>query len=252
MAYPPTAPQPPEGGSTPGPSFRWLVGTVLTVVTLVFMVVALTSVWWVYSVDVPVLGRTTQTTMEFTLTEVRVESDIGGVSQTIPYDESQDSSDLTAVFDNTNLLALVSVLLLTISLVVGILAGLRVVPGFAAVSMGIVAAIFILATALYFFVGLPPALESSSATYLGDLGFPTPTGFSGTQSATILGSTVAASWGPSIGWMLTLIAFFLALIGASMFTGMRKPAPSADYPTERAIAPQPQIPRPDLPPPPSG
>ncbi len=105
----------------------------------------------------------------------------------------------------------------------------------AAIALGVVAMLIVIAAAGYFAVALPGAIASDTPNHSG----------SGPWSSFIGSNTTSGlslTWGPTIGWYLAIGAFVLFLVGAIILARSRKdpPAPAPAVVPTPAAAPQAQ------------
>jgi len=220
-----------------------LIAAVIILVGAVLLIAALFTPWYTYEISGHGVSETANLYLGIPSTSGTVQYSCSGV----PFCQSQTSYS-QANLNNTGTIAEAAFFLLIGGLVLGIIAAVlgvasqrssrRAAP---AVMLAVVALILVIAAPGLFAAVLP-----------GAFGNDTPGGhpangpwnsFFGSSSTTFFDVTATTTWGPAIGWYLSIVAFVLLLVGAILLArspgGLPQPAtaPSSTAPVSSTMPP---------------
>jgi len=227
--------------------FRTL-GAIIVLVGTVLLVAAIFLPW--YSEQVTIGGGPSET-QYFYLgtpgTNGTVQYSCSGLAagESCPSSTSYSSYGQQNTYDlnDTGLIAATAFFLLIIGAILGFVAavlafGRRQKPGRGGAAWGLAAVALILAliAPLVFAGALPNALSHDLPSSVRQGSGPWSS-FYGSNSTTVGTSTVSESWGPSVGWYLSIVAFVVLLVGVAL---VRRGPPPMRAPTEFAAPGSPE------------
>jgi hypothetical protein len=222
------------------PKVGRLIASVIVLIGAVLLIAALVTPWYSFKTPVPEVPGATVTSNSYPdlpSTSGGIQYSCSGLPAAAACPSSTSYND--ARLNNTGNIAETGFFLLIVGLVVGIVAFIfgimsrgnvrRVTP---AIALAVVAMIFAIITPVLFAAALPNAISKDS---------PGATG-SGPWSS-FIGSSSGASWGPAVGWYLSIGAFVVLLIGLILlFLWRRQPAEPAPVTAPAPSAPSPTPP----------
>ena len=176
---------------------RVMIGSILGLLAFIFAILGLIMTgWYVQKSEEEILGVTYSISMEYGLSEAKLEADLLGekTSETVEYDE--DAGKIGDVANATKYILIVGMilaLLFFIFALLGAMGKMSAMNGMLPMIMGILAVILLLVAVIYFAAAFPGALEDEMGT---DVEF---------EDSNL-----------GIGFFVGLIAAILALVGALM------------------------------------
>jgi len=243
---------------------RGISAGVMGVLAGIFLIVSLVSMGWYYiSTEVSGGDENYESGFEFGLSEgeMYAKSDGESEEEELDYDEGRDeNSEIVEVFDFVLIFVIIGMILAFIFAVLAFLAGARLIPGWISLIVGLITAIAIIVGPVYMIFTLPGAFEED---FGGDDEDGPHNSFWGSDSESMMGTTVKSSWGPYWCWYLTAGASIMLFSAAGMCGGIKRkkskkykhgypPAPGYGQPPRDPYGPPPPRPHDELygPPPP--
>jgi len=226
------------------------IAALLILVAAILMVVAIVVPWYTVGASGDGLTENANYYAGLSSQNGTIQHTCSGVPRCDP-----SSSYSSADYNNTGNIAETGFFLLIGGFVLGIIAAIlglasrgnsrRATP---AMALAIIALILALVAPVLFAVALPGAINK-------DLHSPSGSGpwgsFIGTGSTPIGGGiTLSTSWGPAIGWYLSIVAFVLFLVGVILLARARKEPPAAPV-TQPMMGQDPSMMPPPASPPPT-
>ncbi|WP_455392676.1 hypothetical protein [[Eubacterium] cellulosolvens] len=250
------APPPPRAPESRGPppqkppkrvSYKSLAGMVVAIIALIFIFVLIYTgyTWYVvkyeeYPENVP--AEKVVTKFEYEIDQFTVSSEIPDANITMPelkftypYDEDNetkvgDTKDVKAVMDMINNLSLISIILLIISIIMMPIGAIGKMPHGIPLITLIIALILTLIIPIYFFIYIPPALEThlEVADTRDDTGFRYDGDFFGSKNGdfydneTDLQKEFEMEFGPEMAFWLSFVPMFIILVALSVYSAGKK------------------------------
>jgi hypothetical protein len=215
-----------------------LVAVVIILVGAVLLIAALFTPWYSYEIS----GHSASETANFYLGVPSTSGTIQYSCSGISFCQTQTSYSQKDL-NNSGMIAEAAFFLLIGGLVLGIIAGL---VGMAyrgssrrttfAIALALVALILAVSAPGLFAAALPGAISSDH-----NLGSPGGNGpwnsFYGSSSTTFLGVSATTTWGPALGWYLSIVAVVFLLVGAILLFRARRESPAPTTVPAPAAAP---------------
>jgi len=228
---------------------RGLIAGISGVIAGILLIICFISTGWFYwSIEMSDDRQDAEITMNLGLSEV--EAEIEGRSQTSDYGED-DETKTTKVFDLVWIFVLIGMIMAFAFGILGILAGVRLVPGWIPLILGLISAMTILAGPIYMMTALPAAMaedidsgidEESDALgmeYFYQMFDEGPWdsfwGSGSSDTEVDVGYSqedihIDQSWGPNWCWYLTIFFGLTVLVSGFMCAGIKsKPLESRYY-----------------------
>ncbi|MGA8276327.1 MAG: hypothetical protein WB852_08570 [Thermoplasmata archaeon] len=221
-----------------------MIAAVLILIGAILLIGALVTPWYSYESS----GNGLSETRNYYLGMPSTNGTIQPVCSGLPSCPTQTSYS-TQNLNNTGSLAEAGFFMVIGGFALGIIAAILGVvsrrnPRRAAPVMALAALALVLAIAApgLFAVSLPGAAAKDSPGHLGSGPW---SSFFGSNSTTISGITITTTWGPGIGWYLSIVAFVILLVGVILLARYRREPP------QPMTAPAPVVPTTSTMPPPS-
>jgi hypothetical protein len=232
---PPTDRAPPRGAGGPKKvSYKSLAGMIVAIVALIMIFIFMAYPW--YTIEYEAIYEPTTTKMnvkmEYTMEELTTEFKVGEVEikDRTKYDDKDLNGTLDEVkevMDNTSMIQLLVMIFLIIAIILMPIAAIGKIPHVAGMVFLILAIIFVLIIPLYFFVSLPPAIESQFDK-MGDLGEPMNETFIYKPDFLSSGRgtwfndanekySYTQEWGPGMGFWFIFVPLIVIVIAQVVF-----------------------------------
>ena len=214
---------PPPSMVTPVKKFNGKIigGLVLVVLALIFAGIALTGAWWSWNMKASAMGITMEQKLEFGLGQACMS---GIASQCFAY-TSAENSKMMGVFSLIQILTILGLVMAILTLVLIIVGAGKPKMKIAVLLFGIIGAIMLLLAVVFAFSSLPTAFNDDVAAGGGISGFSAVSGFFGSASINLMGTSMELTYGGGLGWMMALIGFIMLLLGALVAMAGMKAAP---------------------------
>lgn len=244
---------------------RGMLGGLLMIIGAILLIVALLTSWYTYSAKTSesFAGNSATGTINLDLHPGSnyVSSSSyscsgpqasslcpSSTSNSCPYVSSSSSNSCPAGnFNKTGALYAVTEYLVIGGLVLGLLAGILAFvsggkPGMrkGALALGIIALLLAIATPITLLAAQPGAIKADSSNVPSGSSGPWSSYFgscSGSSCGTGGGPNSSATWGPSVGWYLSIVAFIVFLLGTMMIMRGGKDSSSMAAPMPAQPAP---------------
>jgi len=207
-----------------GRSGKWL-GVAVGVVAIVLTTVGFVGPWWNVRVSGSVLGQSFDSNADFRLFGGTATATAGSFSQTNTTDYIEDP--------NTRNVFLAGAALSGLAIVIGVaLVALAAMADRSptmrrgAAVFGIMAFVLSLASVLYVMSALPSAVNADTGSSGAEV-----SGFWGTDSIALFGSTFTMTWAAGWAWYTVLVGSILFLVAGILAFSARKAAPMARPPS---------------------
>jgi len=221
-----------------------MIASVLILIGAILLIGALFTPWYSYESSGHGLSETRNYYLGMPSTNGTIQAACSGIPS-CPTQTSYSNQNL----NNTGNLAEAGFFMVIGAFVLGIIAAIigvasrrnprRTAPVIALAALALVLAV---AAPGLFAVALPGAAAND---FPGHVGSGPWSSFLGSNSTSISGITVTITWGPGIGWYLSIVAFVILLVGVILLTRYRREPP------QPMTAPAPVVPTPSTMPPPS-
>lgn len=176
-----------------------IIGMILT---LVLIIVAIITPWYTISMNMSIMGTTTEMDSNLYLTRMESTTTAGGETQTqsLPYSEVTGiiSSDKLDVFTNTLYIVIITLIISVISIVAIFLQSTKPKMKTIAGILTVLTFIFAILSIIYFYTA---GFIDTSSMGAENVGF--------WYSTTVMGMNMTL--GPGIGWYLMIIAGIIAI-----------------------------------------
>lgn len=185
---------------------KLLIGILLAVVSLVLMGISLATPWYHQSVELTLLGTTTESDTKYYLNHV--ECEIDGETESTDYDDLEDNK-VVDTFHTTQTMAILGVVGTILALLGVALVAMKKLGKKIAIILVLVGLILAIIAPLYLMATLPGAFKEAGEI-AGEKG--PHKSFSGSSKEGGEEGEYKNSWGPATAWYLALVAALLLII----------------------------------------
>ncbi len=215
-----------------------MIGAVMAIIAVILIGISLIMPWYGINAKTEAMGQSAEVNMDFYLDHAGMKNPLTGEYETHSYSEGNTTSNMKNVFQTTQMLDIVGLVLVLVGFIGAIMLAMGKMKKNIAVILVLLGFIFALIAPMYLMTALPPAMKddmggSTSTMFSSKIG----DSFFGSDSHSISGASMTVSWGGSTGWFMALIAAVLMIL-ALIFVFLSKPEEPMPMMMPEEAAPQ--------------